>query len=424
MAAPRTAARHRAALAALLVLAATALPLAARAQEPAPLALGVSAPQEGVLELAVTGRDGATVTIVEEAAGGAEPVATVTLAGGTAAVRVPWRCDRLERRFVATAPAEGGGEESASAAATTGGCQDRVELRVPERAQTGSLVELEAIDRWGHGGFAATVCRRAPGGLARCHEVALPAGEARVAPAFAAERPGRWRVELTTPFGGRAQAAVGVRNGDGALRVLATGDSMIQIVDAQLAQRLREEPGASVESDAHPATGISKPFLLDWRRLAREHAERLRPDVTVVFLGANDGFDMRTPRGRRAPCCGRAWIAEYARRARQMMAPYSRGGAGRVYWLLLPAPRGGDFARVFRGVNAAVELAARSYRETVEVLDLRRTFTPGGRFRRTIRRGGRTIVVRQGDGVHLSVAGASIAARIVHRALRRDGVVF
>ena len=37
----------------------------------------------------------------------------------------------------------------------------------------------------------------------------------------------------------------------------------------------------------------------------------MRPDVTVVFLGANDGF----PFGAGAPCCGAPWVAEYARRA-------------------------------------------------------------------------------------------------------------
>ncbi len=31
--------------------------------------------------------------------------------------------------------------------------------------------------------------------------------------------------------------------------------------------------------------------------------------------------------------------------------------------------------------------------------------------------------VRQGDGVHLNVAGASIAATLIIKAMRRDGVI-
>jgi hypothetical protein len=122
---------------------------------------------------------------------------------------------------------------------------------------------------------------------------------------------------------------------DGRLRVLATGDSMIQIVDSYLKQRL---DGARVRSDAQVSTGISKPWLLDWRAYSRRQARRLRPDVTVMFIGANDGFAMGG-----IACCGRPWIAEYARRARRMMRTYARDGRARVYWLLLPLPRGGPF---------------------------------------------------------------------------------
>jgi hypothetical protein len=54
---------------------------------------------------------------------------------------------------------------------------------------------------------------------------------------------------------------------------------------------------------------------------------------------------------------------------------------------------------------------------------LARRFTPGYRFRQTIRWGGRTVSVRQGDGIHLNVTGASIAATMIVRAMRRDGVI-
>ena len=50
-------------------------------------------------------------------------------------------------------------------------------------------------------------------------------------------------------------------------------------------------------------------------------------------------------------------------------------------------------------------------------------FTPGGRFRQTIRRDGRTVSVRQADGVHLSPAGDEIAVSLILAALRRDGLL-
>jgi hypothetical protein len=189
---------------------------------------------------------------------------------------------------------------------------------------------------------------------------------------------------------------------------------MIQIVDSHLERRLKPR-GVRVQSDARIATGISKPFMLDWVALARRQALARRPNVTVMFLGANDGFPIAG-----AGCCGPRWIEAYAGRVKRMMASYRRHGVARVYWLTLPAPSKATFARVFRAVNAALRLAEPALRGGGgRLIDMGRVFTPGGRFRSSI--GGH--VVRQDDGVHLNVRGASIAAGLVIRELRRDGVL-
>ena len=105
------------------------------------------------------------------------------------------------------------------------------------------------------------------------------------------------------------------------------------------------------------------------------------------------------------------------------METYARRGRGRVYWLTLPAPRGGFFRRTFPAVNAALRLAAAQAPAAARLIRLDRYFTPGGRFRQTMRIGGRTVQVRQRDGVHLSKAGAAAAASLVVRALRHEQIV-
>ena len=197
------------------------------------------------------------------------------------------------------------------------------------------------------------------------------------------------------------------------LRLLATGDSMIQLIDGYLAQRVGSRRGATVHSEARIGTGISKPRQLDWVRRARGQAATFKPDVTVMFIGANDGFPLATRRGATAPCCGSAWVAAYERRVEAMMRSYLRGGRSYVYWLTLPAPQPARFARVFPRVNQAIRRAAARVGTGVRVIDLAAVFTPGGRFRQTISVNGRTIDARQPDGVHLSTAGASVAAALV-----------
>ena len=83
--------------------------------------------------------------------------------------------------------------------------------------------------------------------------------------------------------------------------------------------------------------------------------------MTAVYIGANDGFALPTRGGRLANCCGPAWIRAFAGRARAMMAAYRRGGAGRVYWFTLPAPRDPAAAAIFRAINEAYAEAAASF---------------------------------------------------------------
>ena len=206
----------------------------------------------------------------------------------------------------------------------------------------------------------------------------------------------------------------------GHLRVLATGDSMIQIVDGVLKQRLEQRRATTVRSDARISTGVTKPFLLNWVRKAREQAQSVHPDVTVMFIGANDGYPLKTGSGDSVPCCAAPWVAEYARRVESMMRSYLRGGRSRVYWLTLPTPRGEAFARVYRAVNAAIRRAGSRVGAGVRVIDLVPVFTPGGRFRQYVPFRGRTVNARQPDGVHLSTAGASIAATLLIDQLRTD----
>jgi hypothetical protein len=106
-----------------------------------------------------------------------------------------------------------------------------------------------------------------------------------------------------------------------------------------------------------------------------------------------------------------------------MMRFYARGGKGRVYWLLLPQARGGFFRRAYPAINAALRIAASPPRDHVRLVHLNRMFTPGGRYRPSMRWRGRRVTVRQGDGVHLSTAGAAIAAGYVLRRMGRDHVL-
>ncbi|HEV2062801.1 MAG TPA: GDSL-type esterase/lipase family protein [Solirubrobacteraceae bacterium] len=188
-------------------------------------------------------------------------------------------------------------------------------------------------------------------------------------------------------------------------RILATGDSMMYVMQDELAQALRER-GHEVTVDGRFGTGLTKPWILDWTKHAHAQVRGSRPDVTFMFLGGNDLFPIAG-----ASCCGRAWVQGYVRRVRRLVRIY-----GRTIWMTLPTPRDRGLAKGFRRVNLAVRRAVRR-EPRAQLLDLVPAITPGRRYRRRMRRDGERVFLRQMDGVHLWGAGVQIAVEMAVDAL-------
>ena len=395
-----------------VALACLALAVVAPASASA-LTLKADRPETGWIRLSVPDAGNASsVALAEQVGAAQQPIAQSAPSGGSLVVRhaVPWACDRLQRSFVATATYPDGTSATATASVGTPSCAKRFALEV--RKLRGRL-RVHVTDRWKLGGTAARACVRAPGHRTSCRSLAIAHGARSARRDFRARASGVWRVAV-----GGSSRTVYVRP-RGRLRLLATGDSMIQIIDSDLKNRLAGH-GIGVRSDARISTGLSKPFLLNWPNHAKQQARGIRPDVTVVFIGANDGF----PIGG-VDCCGDKWVDAYAKRVAAMMRSYSRGGRGLVYWLTLPAPRPAQWKPIYPAVNRAVKRAAAAAASggAARVLDIAKTFTPGYRFRQSMTWHGRRESVRQPDGVHLSPAGAAIAETLIERALRRDGAL-
>ena len=107
------------------------------------------------------------------------------------------------------------------------------------------------------------------------------------------------------------------------VRVLVTGDSLVQPLD-ELMVRPIERRGGRAMKDPRPGSGITRPLVLDWVRHARRQVRKRRPQATVVFIGAGDTEPLTSASGPRVACCRRAWIDAYADRVERMMRTYMR----------------------------------------------------------------------------------------------------
>ncbi|MEA2156063.1 MAG: uncharacterized protein QOE11_2203 [Solirubrobacteraceae bacterium] len=412
--------RWSAALAAVLLLAAVAV---AGAEAPGPASevhfFAADTTEAGVISLDFFGAKGAPVVFYERVGDRRVRLGTRSSPPDTATTfkdAVTWRCARLFRRFEATSTLPDGTHATGAYSIRTPSCATRLGLTVPRRLAPGTRGAIRVADRWGNGGVSPQLCITPPHRAPDCTTLRLRRAITVATRPFRATQRGRWRVELRIR-GHRVRRAIIVGAGAASApppTVLATGDSMMQGIDSFLADELGDS--ATVRSDVHPGTGISKPDG-PWAKLPATQVRRLHPAATVIAIGAVDGFPLPAADGSatEVECCGAGWIAAYTLRVRAIMLIYRRKGRGRVIWLTLPLPKGRrDIADA---VNASIVAAAAGLKR-VTVLRMDQLFTPDG-FREVMPYRGRDVRVRAADGIHLNVAGTAIAAKVVAAELRR-----
>lgn len=416
-----------------IALLASVVPAAAPAQAPAasPGAVpGAELPQEpltlssekGFISLLTYAPDGSRVSFYEHTDAG--PVLLDSLSPANldgplgVAYRLKltaWRCDRLERRFVAIIDLPDGTRRTLTAETRTPNCRERLDVEVPRNVARGKLLRVKLTDRFAEGGFHARVCATRRGFRRLCRLVNV----ADSAPAYARFRTGGdavWTID-TRFKGGKVRRVMTVgkirrpRSATGLSRLLVTGDSLVQGIDSFLADDL--QTAFDVTSDSRPGTGLVHKTATDWPSLAKSQASNLKPAVTIISLGLFDDFPIDGE-----PCCSAVWIQAYAQRAHDLMESYVRGGRSQVIWMLAPTPRQPRFAEIGLAVGVAVRQAAAEV-PGAAVVDLTPSLAPGGVYQRSLVINGKKTEVRVEDGVHLAVAGARIAAAELTKAVRR-----
>jgi lysophospholipase L1-like esterase len=329
-----------------------------------------------------------------------------------APVPIPWRCDRTLRRFHAIAHATDGRVVEATNEAMTPDCRDRVAIVAPKRVEPGATISVTLKDRWQFGDLPVRACTSRTKGSRSCSSLRFEPAQRTISFTRAAGS-GIGEMDIDVVVAGFHQHhKVGIGRAPTAPKrqgLLITGDSMMQGIDAILAEKLKSK--YRVIRQTRPGTGISKNLGKKWTVLAREQATRHKPAATVVLLGGNDGFPMTTIYGSEVKCCGEAWRAEYLERLKAMATAYARGGRGTVIWSLLPPTRREDLTDSIAAVNDAIRRLAAAMPQ-VRLVPLDKLFGPG--YRDVI--DGEK--VRDPDGLHFSLPGQRIAANAILAALR------
>jgi hypothetical protein len=202
--------------------------------------------------------------------------------------------------------------------------------------------------------------------------------------------------------------------------VLVAGDSLAQPLGYDMGEFGQKTKHLEAKVDTKISSGIALPEYFNWpNRLNQLFAAQPRPEVVILFLGAND-FKVMTVDGKKVEQLTPAWRVEYARRAGEVMDLVGERQA-RLYWIGMPVVRETWHNDVFRDINAAIaqEAAKRPWVTFIDTVPLfadangkYATYRPNAR--------GEMVKVRQDDGIHLTDTGTAWVSERVYEIVRRD----
>lgn len=217
----------------------------------------------------------------------------------------------------------------------------------------------------------------------------------------------------TVPLDERAvRPDLRVPTADEPLRLWVGGDSIVRDLGESVLRIAAPDPRFDPVLHYEISSGLTRPDYFDWPAALAEDMAATDPEVVVVMFGANDGQGIVTADGTAIQeVHDPAWDDEYGRRVAAVMDLLRDGDERLVYWVLQPPMRDGGLDARIDVINEVHrrEAADRPWIEVVETAPL--FGDDDGRYADHLPGpGGATADLRQGDGIHLSRAGADLLA--------------
>ena len=189
------------------------------------------------------------------------------------------------------------------------------------------------------------------------------------------------------------------------LEFLIVGDSMTESFGKYLKADLIETGIVAASHDFKYSSGLARPDFFDWPEHLAETIPSKDPDAVLIMIGANDGQGM-TVDGKAVQFGSEKWKREYAKRVARTMEILS-ADQRRGYWVGLPIARSQTYADKVKVRNRICRDQASQYDNVVYVDTWNLFAAPDGTYTAYLRDGGGDRkLMRNEDGIHLSVSGA------------------
>ncbi|MDO5473224.1 MAG: DUF459 domain-containing protein, partial [Akkermansia sp.] len=186
-------------------------------------------------------------------------------------------------------------------------------------------------------------------------------------------------------------------------RIMFMGDSLMEDLGPATHRALRQRHGLSFILAAKFSTGLCRPDYFNWPENMENVVREGKPNLIVVFMGANDGMPIRWQGKVQHPVYGEPWRAAYREKMREVFDIAKRHGC-EILWVGLP-PMGGRYAHLLKQTEISQRTACSEhgieYLDTIPIMG-----DENGEFRAYITDAtGKTIRIRRKDKEHLSPDG-------------------
>jgi lysophospholipase L1-like esterase len=193
------------------------------------------------------------------------------------------------------------------------------------------------------------------------------------------------------------------------LRIYIGGDSVVRDAGESFLRLAAEDKRLRTVLHYEIATGLARPDHFDWRTALVRDAAAHKPEIALLMFGGNDAQGIVAADGTVYPeVDSTGWRAEYGRRVGAAMDSVQADDR-LILWIAQPPMRDASFDRRITVINEVVAAQAAD-RPWVTVVDTASVIGgPDGGY--VDRLPGLDENLRQGDGIHLSRAGADLLAR-------------
>ncbi|HEX7104589.1 MAG TPA: DUF459 domain-containing protein [Acidothermaceae bacterium] len=203
------------------------------------------------------------------------------------------------------------------------------------------------------------------------------------------------------------------------LTVLEIGDSLGEDLGFGLEHVLRDVDGVQLVQAAKGNSGLVQPQYYDWPKHLSQLLGEHRPDVVVVFLGANDVQDFYAG-GVLRQFGAVGWEEAYAQRVATMMQEATAAGA-KMLWVGMPIMKSATFSSSMAKLNDIFQAQAMQHPGVTYMPSWNLFTDDAGNYVKTARIDGEPVTLRTPDGVHITFGpgggGADVLAAAVVDAL-------